>query len=436
MLDIQEFCRAANEGEQVNIDGFKKYLENFEDIVLWGAGNLGNAIGKRFIELNLKISAYWDIRANDIKQLNGIKVIEPFTGGFNEKKSLMIFCIANVPVGPNLYRKLGEHGWENILKGNDLLQGLICPLSNEKELNTKICNDFDICSVCSCQRLSNIVKNKVLTTTDVEKKDLLSFDRIHFIVNNFCNLKCTHCFMYMNSYPNERKKNMELGRILEDIDLVLEAVHSFGVVNVFGGESFLHPNISLIVKRILEKRNFGSVIVSTNGVANIKPEQLDGFQDGRVRLAFSNYIGSLEPNQEKKFYENISFAKSLGVNAKSQNELPNWNISSTLTNKHNTVEEMKLKKSNCGVVFLYVFNGKVFPCAFALSLYDLGIADYSTDYVDIAASKSTSDLREKIRKLVSRSYLQSCGHCAAPENCLTNKAGQQGFDPRYSIENI
>jgi len=433
MLNIQDFCKAANEGEQVDIEGFKEFLQNFGEVILWGAGNLGNAIGQKFIELNLKVSSYWDIRADSIKELNGIKVIEPFTGNFDKKNSLVIFCIANVPVGPNLYQKLIEQGWENILRGTDLLQGLICPLSNEKELNTRICNEFDFCTVCSCERLNSIVRNKVMSESNVEKENFLYFDRVHFIVNNFCNLKCTHCFMYMNSYPNERKQNMQLSRILKDIDYVLEAVHSFGVVNVFGGETFLNPNISTIVKGILEKRNFGSVVVSTNGTAKIRSEQLDGFQDGRLRLAFSNYIGALAPEQEKLFYENIKFAKSLSVNAKAQNELPNWNISSTLINKNMTIKEMEAKKSNCGVGFLYVFNGKVFPCAFALSIYDLGVANYSTDYVDIDSCTSALDLREKIKKLVSQPYLRSCGHCAAPDNCLTNRAGEQGFDHRYSI---
>lgn len=433
VFNLESFCNAANSGEQVDLNGFINFVNGYENVILWGAGNLGTAIGVKFIELGIKLTAYWDIRANQVGIKNGVQVMEPFSGSFNKNKSLVIFCIANVPVGPNLYRQLFDNKWPNIIKGTDVLQGIICPLSKETELNTQICNQYDMCTVCSCQRLDNIVKHKVMERERIPEDEILSFDRIHMIVNNFCNLKCTHCFLYMNSYPNERKKNVPLNRILKDIDAVFEAVHSFGVVNVFGGETFLHPEISKIVKKILEKKNFGSAVVSTNGTLRIKESQLEGFQDPRLRLAFSNYIGSLSEEQENLFKENIKFAISLGVNAKSQNELPNWNKSSTLDVKDANIEILKQKKSTCGVVFLYVFDGKVFPCAFSLSIYDLGIADYKSDYVDISSAKSREDLRHNIREMVNRTHFSCCAHCGADGSDLATKAGEQGFDERYKL---
>ncbi len=432
---MNDFCKQAHNGDFVDVIGFTQFVNGFDNVILWGAGNLGTAIGAKLIALGVKISCYWDIRANDINDVNNIRVVEPFAGDFAKEKSLIVFCINNVPVSPNLYRKLVEQKWPHIIKGNDLLQGLICSLSNFNNVSTKICNDSEICTVCSCERLSNVVKNRVLRKNRIADKELLSFDRVHFIVNNFCNLKCKHCFLYMNSYPNEKKKNVKAERIFKDISMVLKAVHSFGVVNVFGGETFLCPYIGDIVKKILEHTNFGSVVVSTNGVCKISNKQLEGLKENRVRLAFSNYLGSLDHDKEQLFNSNFILAKSTGVTTTMQNALPNWLRQSSLGDKYKSIDDMKKKKSTCGVLFLYVFDGKIFPCSYAFSIHDLGVADYHGDYVEIDDAETPLILRNKIRDLVNATYYKSCSHCDPPANCLTNRAGEQGLDKRYLLPN-
>jgi len=92
------------------------------------------------------------------------------------------------------------------------------------------------------------------------------------------------------------------------------------------------------------------------------------------------------------------------------------------------------KKDACGVKFLYVFDGKIFPCAFSLSLYDLDVADYKTDYVELEPSKSTEQLRKEIVEMVSRRFYHSCSHCETfGSPALTNVAAEQGYDKRYAL---
>ena len=246
------------------------YIKSFDTIIRWGAGNLGQVVEKKLREFDISISAYWDIRANEIGEKDGIPVIEPFGGGFAKEKTLVIFCIANVPVSPRLYHMLAQEGWTHHFKGTLILEGLICPLSVEAPIDTSICSQMDICSVCSCERLTNMMKNQEIKERALEEKDFIYFDRVHFIINNFCNLKCRYCNRYMNSYPNEWKRNLSAETICADIDMVMEAIHSLGVVIVFGGEPFLHPELDKIVEKILEKRNFGTLLIDTNGVAPIK----------------------------------------------------------------------------------------------------------------------------------------------------------------------
>lgn len=431
--DIQPFIEGARQGDSLDPQKFVSFCEGFESIILWGAGNLGKALGEKMKELNIGIFAYWDANHASIEHCNDIDVYAPFSIG-DAESSLILFCIGNVAVGPNIFRQLTEKGWQNVIHGNDLLQGLLCPLDNSKPANTAVCNSFDICSVCSCERLHNIVNANEARKHNISPQETLTFDRIHFITNNICNLKCTHCFIYVNSYPKERKQNVAISQILQDIEMTLSAIHSLGVVNIFGGEPFLHKKLDQIVSKVLDHENFGSVIVNSNGLVKIKSQQLEPMRDERVRLAFSNYLEVIEKEEEKVFFKNIEFAKSSGVNIKYQNSLPTWNVSSTLEHKGDDIEQMVSKKNACGVKFLYVFDGKVFPCAFTMSIYDLGVEDYSTDYVELAPFKSPEILRNEIKELVEKSHYGACGHCETfGSPALTNVAGEQGFDKRYRL---
>lgn len=431
--EIQEFLVGAREGDKQDPSVFVRYCRRFNSVILWGAGNLGNALGLKFKELGIPISNYWDTNHDSIKECHDVEVVAPFSSG-KSSDSLVIFCIGNVAVGPNVFRQLEKNGWQNVIHGNDLLQGLLCPLDNKQPPKAEVCNSFDICSVCSCQRLHNIVNADVARKQGIKKNETLSFDRIHFITNNICNLKCTHCFMYINSYPKALKKNVSTKQVLQDIQLSMTAIHSLGVVNIFGGEPFLHKDLHQIVSGVLGYQNFGSVIVNTNGLIKMKPHQLEPLKDKRVRLAFSNYLEVTDEKAQKLFFDNIEKARASGVNTKYQNSLPTWNISSTLEDKNDDEQVMINKKEACGVKFLYVFDGKIFPCAFSLSLYDLEVADYNTDYVELDPDKTPEQLRKEIIEMVSRPFYHSCSHCETfGSPALTNVAAEQGYDERYAL---
>jgi organic radical activating enzyme len=434
LLTIQPFLAGARFGEQLDPAVFVDFAKQYREVVIWGAGNLGTAVGKRLLNIGVNLTCYWDAQANKINVCNEVSVLTPFAGKFDKDATLVLFCIGNVAVGPNIQRQLAENGWHHVIHGNDLLQGLLCPLANGTRPNTKMCNRMDICSVCSCERLHNIVRTNVSRELGISPDDSLSFDRIHFITNNVCNLKCTHCFLYINSYPKQRKQNVSTRQILQDIDVTMRAIHSLGVVNVFGGEPFLHKDIDKIADRILAYKSFGAMILNTNGVANIKPSQFECLKDGRVRLAFSNYLEAMNEKQIATFFKNIEAARANGVNAKYQNTLPTWNTLSTLENKGDSVEVMVEKKDQCNVRFLYVFDGKLFPCAFTLSIHDLDIANYATDYVVLNPDKSPVEIQDEIRNLISRTYYRACGHCESfGSPALTSSAAEQGFDKRYAL---
>lgn len=431
---IQPFLLAARNGDRMDPEVFVDFCRQYQAVVIWGAGNLGTAVGRKLLELGVTPACYWDTQADRIGSRNGLSVITPFSGSLDRETTLVLFCIGNVAVGPNIQRQLGENGWQHVVHGNDLLQALLCPLTNDQPADARVCNSFDICSVCSCERLHNIVRADAARKQGIAPQGQLSFDRVHFITNNVCNLKCTHCFLYINSYPKARKQNVATQQILQDIEVVMRTIHSFGVVNVFGGEPFLHKDIDHIIRGVLAHDNFGAMILNTNGIEPIKPEQMLPLKDSRVRLAFSNYLEVLDEKRAAAFHRNIEMARAAGVNAKYQNSLPTWNISSSLEDKNDNEETKRQKKRDCGVRYLYVFDGKLFPCSFTLSIHDLGVADYPSDYVELDPRKDNNDLQTEIRRLLDRPYYDACGHCEAfGSPALTSSAAEQGYNERYAL---
>lgn len=203
---------------------------------------------------------------------------------------------------------------------------------------------------------------------------------------------------------------------------------SVGTVTIMGGEPFMHPDLAVIVQKLLTKNNFGIVSIATSGTYPIKPEQIEGFQDKRVNVSFSNYEQSITENQTKMMYQNIEMIKNAGISYTVGVTLPEWSVPSTLYDLGDSEEMMIQKKQGCiqPPRCMQVKNGKLHPCDFGTAIYSLGIADYEMDYVDIEHSTSTEELRNQIRGYIDQPYYRTCGHCAGMLG-LTSKAAEQGY---------
>jgi hypothetical protein len=431
MFDLGKFIENANKGIPVDVNGFRDYVSAFENVIIWGAGNLGKAVGKSLLSKGIRVTCYWDIQAEHMGKINGFDVNLPFSSDIDKDKTLVVFCIGNVLTRSKVISRLHENQFKNIMDGVTIREALYCPMSIRTNFDGSICSNDEVCAACGCNRLDNLVKHKFINSED--SKSSIYFSSMHFLVNTLCNLSCKYCYQYMGSYPHSKRGNISSERLCRDIDTVLDAVDAVGTVFIVGGETFLHPHISVIVRKILEKKNLGLVVIPTNGMIKIKEEQLDGLQDKRIRVAFSNYIGSLSAAQEETLLDNLQFAKTKGVNATLQNSLPSWNVPGTFERKTYTADEVTNIRKNCAYICNWTYSGKIFLCSFAISMYNL-IEEYSGDFVDIDKCASRDELRDKIRKLMNSPYIPSCMYCDNHIPNLTDRAGEQGFDKRYEIK--
>lgn len=430
-FNVNAFYSAAHNGDNIDLDSFNNYINSFTNIIIWGAGNLGKKISHKLLKMGIKITSFWDIRANEIGSIWDIKCVLPFELDYKTENTLIIFCITNVFVAPTLKAKLFASKYKHILIGEDLYQGLICPFDKNTPLKISVCRDLPECNVCTCKKLDNLIDYHNSQRSFNENYERLHFPNVTFVINQKCTLKCKYCYSYMNNYQKNQRINFKLERIIKDIDIFFDSVDSVTLVPVIGGEPFLHPNIKEIVARISEKKNFGILNVTTNGIVKITSKMLESFHDERCRVFFSNYTESLNSEQIDLFYKNIDFVKSEGVTALVYNTTPQWTIPVTLNNKNYSYEERVKMKKVCGTGLKttdgkYVKNGFFYPCTIIDSVHNLKIADYSDDRIRFDDFTDRHTLRESIRAKMNYPCYETCKHCGVRGN-LVDKAGEQGY---------
>lgn len=418
MFDLENYYKKACSGKTVDNTGLLSYMKTFSAVVVWGASYLGKAVVDYLMQQHIKITEWWDARAGEIDSVKGVPIVEPFPEKSMEekKKTLVIFCIGNTAIMPQLLGRLKKNGYGDMLRGDRVFMGAICPYSIETGIDGRICNGTMTCRSMFCSRLQNIVKKR-------NHKGGLFLDNLTIMITSNCSLKCKFCVAYMNSYPQEKRKFYTYEQISKDIDAVFDTVDAVGAVTVQGGEPFLHPDLDRIIAKLLQKKNFGIVSIATNGIFKLDPEKLDVFRDNRLNIAFSGYYEALSKENMNIYKANVALMKANRIPHTVGVKVPEWSIPPTLWDRHYSEKIMAEKKAQCKAErCIQVVNGKLYPCLYSASLHEIGIADYAKDYICL----EEENLKEKIEQLMNRRYYGSCGHCGGTGG-TTPMAGEQGF---------
>ena len=422
MFNVEEYYEKAWSGEFCYDESIISYIKDYSHVILWGASYQGKAIGKRLLELGVCIENYWDIRWKELKSVNHIEVIEPFQSG-DKENCLIIICIGNRVIQGSLIIDMNKHGYTNMIYGDYLYMGLLCPFNKSTGIDAKRCSGTMECRQVYCHRIKGILSGKY-----EREVDPIFLPSVTLVINQRCSLKCKYCTSYMNEYDVQERVDFPLQQICNDINTFFGAVDMVGTITVMGGEPFMHKDISQIIQCLCKWDNFGLISIATSGTWPIQPEQLEGLHDKRVNISFSNYTESITENQKEMYYRNIETVKQSGVYYTAGEFSPEWIIPTSLTNKYFSDEEITSKKSRC-IHWHQIKNGKVHPCDFANSIYSLHIADYTSDYVDLNRNTTREELREELKCYIDRPFYESCRHHGylKGEKRLTAKAAEQGY---------
>lgn len=430
------FYEEAESGEIIHIEDCLRQINNYKRIVIWGAGNLGSVLGKSLVDYGVEIEAYWDTRYEIIKECNGFPVREPLKGIGDKSQLLVIFCITNAFVIPQLYEKLIEEKIQ-YMEGVYVYQALLCPIS---------INDFDIrecysrkeCNVATCKRHSNVMYRIY------DSKEKLFINTLDVYLTQKCSLGCKYCYVYTNSYPLEKRIHFDTEQILQNIDTICDAASHIKRMVPFGGEPFLHPDIGIIVEKMAGKKNVGVIDLISNGIYSKPDEVLKQLKYDNVKINISNYNNALPEKLIRIREENIKRLQILGLNVVVHNDTPQWRKPGLLMDNHLSKEQLTHKKACCGnfcnigtvekdsVETLVIKGGRLFACQHCDTIYNLGIVKNAEDSVDLSETRTSEELAKKIKDLIHRDHYQACRFCN-PSTEVVEVAGEQGIDDIYRI---
>lgn len=418
MFGLEKFYNDTRQGRSIPLDPILNYLKSFDNIIIWGAGNLGQSVGEFLSKAGIYITAYWDRNYSVLKNIENLKVEEPFLKEYCKETTLIIPCIVNGSLGEEWTKNhVTQHGYKNVVMGMKFFAGVMCPFSETSPPNTKYCASQKECSLCNCEKYVHLLSKK----KGIEKIQLY-FQLITFVISTRCTLKCKYCGQFLNDYSQDKKINFHKENIKRDIRNFFEAVDFIGMVSVIGGEPFLHPNLVEIVEYMLEFDNIGIVNITTNGIFNSKKHDLKHLNNPQIKVSFSVYKDYLTNSHLEVVNKNIKKMRQHGITHSIG--YPLWCKPHKLTNNvANSEQDSAAKKEQCENkrMCASVRDGLFLPCTQIEVATGLALGDYLGDCVDIA---SRSDLRERLLEKINVQSYKACRHCQSfpPEEIL---AGEQ-----------
>lgn len=431
------FYKKAESGEIVDAEDCLQQIRQYGRVIIWGAGNLGGVLGKSLMEHGIKIEAYWDIRHEDIQECNACPVKEPLKDVGDKSQLLVIFCITNAFIIPALYEKLTEKKIR-YMEGIYVYQALLCPISVSSH-DIRECFRREECNAATCKRHSNVMYRAY------DKKEKLFINTLDVYLTQKCSLGCKYCYIYINSYPQEKRVHFNTEQILRDVDTVCDAASYIKRIVPFGGEPFLHPDLGIIIEKMAGKKNVGVIDLISNGIFSRSDEVIKQLKYDNVKINISNYNNALPERLIHIREENIRQLREQGLHVVVHNDTPQWRKPGLLTDNHFGHEQLVQMKENCGnfrntgtveqdsVETLIVKDGRLFVCQHCDTVYNLGIVKNTEDSIDLTQAITSADLARDIKSLIHRDCYQACRFCN-PSRGIAEIAGEQGVDDMYRID--
>lgn len=381
------------------------FIKFSNNIVVWGAGRIGGVAEHCLKQIGVEICAFCDIAEDKWgTQFCGHKVISP--DELKEKYPHVAVLISTV-FHTTIYEELKACGYYNIFDCTSLF------LKIDFE-------DYDFWMLPD-YAIRNVEQYMAAIYAQIKKNNTI--DQIFLNITTKCTLRCRDCSMFIPYVDNPCF--YESDSIMNDFFDVLDCLGHVRIVNFYGGEPLLHPELAKMISKLLSDRRIDRISIITNATVIPSEELLAVLEkEKRIIIRISDY-GPLSIKLEE--------IKQLFVEHHIPYEVANytyWDAPSTIAPCNESNEELVLKFQQCTACnVLFLLNRKVYLCSTGSAVNNIGAFPPSeTNYVDISKySQSLPVLREKLYAFIERpknkQYLDACrycsgGHCVQFENKL------------------
>lgn len=386
--------------EEFSKPDFAKYSGN---IVVWGAGRIGGVAEHCLKKKGVQICAFCDSAKDKWgTKFCGHEIISP--DELMSKYPNAAVVVSTV-FHSTIVEVLKKNGYKNIFDCSSLFLQI-----DFTEYNFWMLPEYAIRNV-----------EQYMAALYEQEKRTNGIDQIFLNITTKCTLRCRDCSMFIPYVLEPCSYDAEI--ILEDFLKVLDVVGHVRIVNLYGGEPMVHPELSMMISKLENENRIDRISIITNATVLPDEELLNVLEkDKRIKVRISDYgdlSSKLEQIKEKLDRRQIAY------------EVANytyWDSPSKIAICNDSEEELKIKFQQCTACnVLFLLNRKLYLCSTGSAVNNIGAFPPSeSNYVDI--EKYSDDvLKEKIKSFIERpknkQYIDACrycsgGHCVQFENKL------------------
>ncbi len=392
-------------------------LSKAKELIIFGTGNYGMLVLGALKKKNIKVDYFCDNNKSRWgKVYGGLKVISPEDLKKTNNETPILITSLNFPY---IKRQLKDLGLSNYYDCDFLLS----------EINL----DLKDCGVYWNERKAKEQLDLYLYSVRAqnEKKNFLKINTIDLVLTEKCSLKCKECSNLMQYYSKPVDEDFE--QLTNSLDTFMRTVDHVSEVRLIGGEPMLYKKIDLIIKQILNYKNFDKINIYTNGTIVLKDEKMKVFQNKKIMFEISDY-GAISRNVSK--LENT--LSRMGI-PYITHRVSTWQDCAKMKSFERTESVNKSIFGNCcenqGLTMLH---GKLYLCPFSAHATNLkGIPYAQRDIVNIE-NKNKEVLKNEISKLYFETeYLEACKSCNGRDHNVSKvEAAVQTKEPlKYEIVN-
>ena len=366
-------------------------------VIIFGTGNFGLLVLTALKKLNINVIGFADNNYSRWNQIwNGYKVYSP-------KKLKSEF--ENVPIliaslnFPYMTRQLKKYGIkENIYTCNFLF--------NETSLDLEECNSmWPELYTWPPKRSREQIDLYIYSVQAYNEKNKLRVNSLDLVLTEKCTLKCKDCSNLMQYYAKPIDEDFDtlvsaLNKFMNSVDYVYE-------IRIIGGEPLIYKKIDLVIKKLLEYKNFGKIHIYTNGTVILKEDKMKVFCNEKVLFRISDYG---ESSRHVKRLEESEKTKG-GIII--PDRITRWQ-DCAIIGKHERSEDLtKHIFGNCCVnQCLTILHGNLYLCPYSAHAENLkAIPKAKEDSINLNNEKIDT-LKEKMYNLYfKKEYLEACKYC-------------------------
>ena len=239
-------------------------------------------------------------------------------------------------------------------------------------------------------------------------------------ITTFCNLRCKRCAKCIPYFTDHR--HFTAAQIAESLDLLTKYVDKIYVASILGGEPFLNPELTEILKVCAQNSKIEHLEITTNASIEPTDEQLRIIKDYSIDVHISDYR-SISDNYKHAKEKFIKKLEDNGIKYEYQFH-DMWLDFGEIEKRDYSDKELHRMFVHCPMNSCAVFNdNKLYKCGHTSYLCQHGIEEGGYDVIDLKKVQSREEMKELIRKFYSIKYSTACRYCLS--NPAAIPAGEQ-----------